>query len=361
MLLRHCIATAIAPSQSQRAARPAPAAHPPIQAAAQRAARPCALPQRRWYTGKRRVQKVKERSAGEAQRREREREPDPAVPVMEKVVRLTTQARELLEDDASPEAEARLKLAVDVATREFGPRHQITLATMSALGDAYMQRRGLDKAQPIFEACLAACVASGKDAPDDETVPWCLHELGDIYLERGRRAEGERMLQRATTMFLEAADASDLEASDRAELAMSLALIAGTLRRHGFRPMMYPCSRCAFHRFVPELCQALAEAHSDLGNHDKTVPLLQRALADLRAQKAPDSEEVIETIRALAVPLGPVRGGAALEGSMEGLLGALGDGAGESAAVGLLLGQLGALHADAASPAHDDRRAVACL
>eukprot|EP00741_Cyanophora_paradoxa_P019324 tig00000215_g18653.t1 len=130
------------------AARRARSAVIRIQAAAQRAARPCALPQRRWYTWKRRVRKVKERSAGKAQRRERERdrypdrEPDPAV--VEKVVRLTTQARELLEDDASPEADARLKLAVDVATRELGPRHQITLAAMSALGDAYMQRRDLD-------------------------------------------------------------------------------------------------------------------------------------------------------------------------------------------------------------------------
>eukprot|EP00741_Cyanophora_paradoxa_P019316 tig00000215_g18645.t1 len=367
-ITRDCIATAIARSQSQRAARLASAAHPPIQAAAQRPARPCTLPQRRWYTGKRLVQKIKGRSADKAQRRERERErgPDPAV--MEKVVRLTTQARELLEDDASPEAEARLKLAVDVATREFGPRHQITLATMSALGDAYMQRRDLDKAQPIFEACLAACVASGKDAPDDET--------------------------RAATMFLEAADASDLDASDRAELAMSLALIAGTLRRHGFAAKAVPLLERALFiaseggedierdTTIPELCQALAEAHSDLGNHDKTVPLLQRALADLRAQKTPDSEEVVEATRALATALAargdpkaavaaletalaargdPKAAVAALEGSLESLLGALGDGAGESAAVGLLLGQLGALHADAASPAHDDRRAVACL
>eukprot|EP00741_Cyanophora_paradoxa_P019311 tig00000215_g18640.t1 len=64
---------------------------------------------------------------------------------------------------------------------------------------------------------------------------------------------------------------------------------------------------------------------------------------------------------ALAARGDPKAAVAALEGSLESLLGALGDGAGESAAVGLLLGQLGALHADAASPAHDDRRAVACL
>eukprot|EP00741_Cyanophora_paradoxa_P019320 tig00000215_g18649.t1 len=258
----------------------------------------------------RRVQKVKERSAGEApaQRREREREPDPAV--LEKVVRLTKQARELLEDDASPKAVARLKLAVEVATREFGPRHQITLAAMSALGDAYMQRRDLDKAQPIFEACLAACVASGKDAPDDETVPWCLHELGDIYLERGRRAEGERMLQRAATMFLEAADASALDASDRTELAMSLALIAGTLRRHGFAAKAVP---------LLERALFIASEGGDDIERDTTVPELCQALARLR------SEEVVEATRALATALAargdPKAAVAALEGLLEGAWG----------------------------------------
>jgi len=191
---------------------------------------------------------------------------------LDEAARLNEQAKELVQQGRSADAEALFKRSLDIREKTLGPDHVNVAHSLYELGYFYHRQGSYADAEPLYKRSLK--IAEKQLGPKHPVVAELLNNMADLYVREEQYTKGEPLAKRSVEILEETLSPED------PTLALSLSTLAevyhGQQRAEDAEPLYRRSLKIFEKAFRPEHVHIVQLCSS--GGGDIAMPAMCRAI-----------------------------------------------------------------------------------